>query len=229
MVIDTGRARRGELTVPQVLIASNGSVIAQYHRDPSFRALIEQADLIDPDGMPLVLATRVMLRRPSLERVATTDFIEDAAAAAEANGIRFYFLGAKPEVAARARARLLEKFPRLQVAGVRHGYFEAREIDGICEEIREAKTDVLWLGLGSPMQERFAIENRNKLHGLAWIRTCGGLFDHLGSDLPRAPLWVQKIGFEWLHRATLEPRRLGRRYLSTNPSAVYHLLSKTKF
>lgn len=228
MLADVERARRGALAKPQVLIASNGSVIAQYHRDPSFRALIEQADLVDPDGMPLVLATRMLLRRPSFERVATTDFIADAAAAAAANGVRFYFLGAKPGIAERARARLIAQFPDLQVVGARHGYFDAREVDGICEDIRASNADVLWLGLGSPLQERFAIHNREKLRGLAWIRTCGGMFDHLGADVPRAPMWMQRIGFEWLHRATLEPRRLGLRYLSTNPSAVYHLLSKTR-
>lgn len=227
MADDVRRARQGELGNPNIVIASNGSVIAWYHRRPSFRVLVQQADLVDPDGMSLVLATRLLWREPLAERVATTDFILDASAKAAQAGIRFYFLGARPGVAARAAERLKERFPGLEIVGTRHGYFDEGEVPALCDEVRNSGADVLWLGLGSPRQEAFAVANRARLAGLGWIRTCGGLFDHYGADVPRAPRWVQDIGFEWLHRMVLEPQRLGLRYMSTNPAAIFHLLTKT--
>lgn len=228
MVRDALAARAGDLKQPRVVVASNGSVIAGYHRQPAFRSLIDQADLIDPDGMSLVLTTRLLWRRPLGERVATTDFIIDACEAAEKAGLRFFFLGGRPGIAARAADELRRRYPGLQIVGVRHGYFDDVEVPEICAEIRASGADVLWLGLGSPRQEAFAIANRAQLAGLGWIRTCGGLFDHLGAGVRRAPLWLQNAGLEWLHRAMLEPRRLGGRYLVTNPAALFHLMTKSR-
>ncbi|MFW2831123.1 WecB/TagA/CpsF family glycosyltransferase [Sphingomonas sp. ID0503] len=228
MIEDVAKARAGELAAPKVVIASNGAVIAAYHRDRSFRALVDSTDIIDPDGQSLVFATRLFWREPLTERVATTDFIIDAAAAAEREGVRFYFLGAKPGIAARAAERLQSQFPALQIVGVEHGYFDPKDMDALCARIRASGADVLWLGLGSPLQEAFALAHKEQLRGLAWIRTCGGMFDHQAGTIPRAPMWMQKAGLEWLFRALHEPGRLGWRYTSTNPSAVYHLLTKTR-
>ncbi len=228
MVLDSFHARMKRDILPKVVIASNGSVIARYHREPAFRALVDQADLIDPDGMPLVLMTKLLWKRPLMERVATTDFIHDAADAAAAMGLRFYFLGGKPGIAAIAAERIREQHPGLEIVGTRDGYFSDDMADDICDEIVAAGTDVLWLGLGSPRQEEFAIRYRERLAGVAWIRTCGGLFDHKAGSYKRAPSWMQSAGLEWLHRAALEPSRLGVRYLLTNPPAFYHLLTKTR-
>lgn len=227
MLRDFALARSGLLALPKVVVASNGASIAAYHRDAAFRDLLRQADLIDADGMPLVMASRLLCGKPLAERVATTDFIHDAAAAAAAHGVRFYFLGAAAGVAEQAADRLRAFYPALQIVGVRHGYFAREDEDEICAEIRARGTDVLWVGLGTPRQEAFAIRNRPLLAGLTWVRTCGGMFDHCSGRFPRAPVWMQNIGFEWLFRAALEPTRLGRRYLFTNPSALYHLVTKT--
>lgn len=228
MVIDCGAARGGMLERPRVLIASNGSVIARYHSDPHFRTDVERADVVDPDGMPLVLASRLLCRRmPLVERIATTDFIHDASAAAAEAGVRFYFLGGKAGVAEAAARKLVEKYPGLQIVRTRHGYFSPQDENEICVDILACKTDVLWIGIGSPFQEALAIRLREKLPGVAWIRTCGGLFDHVSEAVPRARPWMQTMGLEWLHRMAIEPRRLAWRYLTTNPVAVFHLLTKT--
>ena len=228
MLADVLRARAGGLPVPKVVVSSNGLVISSYHRDRAFRALVDQADIVDVDGMPLVFATKLFWRRSLSQRVATTDFIRDAAAAAAAAGVRFYFLGGKPGVGEIAARNLQRAFPALEIVGIRDGYFAEGEEADICREIVASGADVLWLGLGSPKQERFAIRHRERLAGLAWIKTCGGLFDHVSASVPRAPGWMQAAGLEWLYRAILEPRRLGLRYLRTNPQAVYHLLTKTR-
>lgn len=227
MVRDTRAARAGELAVPRVVISSNGMVIARYHADPGFRALVEAADIVDVDGMPLVFASKLLCRHPVRERVATTDFVRDAAEQAVREGVRFFFLGAQPGVAADAARNLKEAYPGLQIVGVRDGYFAPDEEEALCEQIRGSGADVLWLGLGSPYQERFALRNKARLAGLAWIRTCGGLFDFYALRVPRAPNWMQQTGFEWLYRTIQEPRRLAGRYFRTNPTALYHLLTKT--
>ena len=177
--------------------------------------------------MPIVFASRLLCKNEIPERVATTDFVLTAAEAAVAHGTRFYFLGGKPGVAEEAASNLRALFPALQIVGIRNGYFSADEVDAICKDIREAGTDVLWVGMGSPRQEEFAVANMRKLSGVAWVRTCGGLFDHYVSTARRAPLWMQRWGLEWVHRARLEPFRLGLRYLWTNPVALFFLLTKT--
>ncbi|MFD1949572.1 WecB/TagA/CpsF family glycosyltransferase [Sphingomonas arantia] len=228
MVADTARAHRGELAVPRIVTSLNGHILAKYHADPAFRAIFDEADLVDVDGMPLVFATRLLCREPLRERVATTDFIHDACAAAAPAGVRFFFLGAKPGVAERAADAFRALYPGLIIAGTRDGYFADAEAPAIVRQIVDAGTDILWLGLGVPKQEQFAIEYRERLAGLAWIRTCGGLFDHYGGNIPRAPMWLQSAGLEWLYRAMREPARLGLRYMYTNPAALYHLLTKTR-
>lgn len=227
MVADCAAARAGDLRTPRVLMSSNGSVIARYHRDPGFREIIRQADLIDADGQPLVLASRLFTSTPLSERVATTDFIHDAAAAAASNGIRFYFLGARPGVAQTASDRLRLLHPGLQIAGSRDGYFAKEQEGDVCQEIVSLRTDVLWVGLGSPVQENFVIRNRDKLGGLGWIKTCGGLFDHHSGSVRRAPKWMQNAGLEWLYRTAKEPVRLAPRYLRTNGPALYYLATAT--
>jgi len=228
MRADVARARSGALPHPRLLTSANGSVVAAYHKEPGLRQAIDAIDLIDADGMPLVFASRMFCKRPLTERAATTDFLLDACALAAREDIRFYFLGARPGVAARAAEHLRYRFPGLKVVGTRNGYFKRADLPELCEQIREAGTDVLWLGLGTPMQEEIAVLARELLGGVAWVRTCGGLFDHYGGGVSRAPAWMQGLGLEWLYRAAREPLRLGWRYLVTNPVAVYYLMTRTR-
>jgi exopolysaccharide biosynthesis WecB/TagA/CpsF family protein len=224
---DCRMARAGTLAQPRIVSSSNGFVIALYHQRGELYDAFQEVDIVDADGMPLVMAARLLCEHPLKERVATTDFIHDAAAVAVRDGLNFYFLGAKPGVGERAAEHFRQRHPGLRIAGVRHGYFDRSGEPAICEEIRAARTDVLWLGLGTPAQELFAVRNRARLAGLGWIRTCGGLFDHYDGTSRRAPGWMQSAGLEWLFRAAREPGRLGVRYLRTNPVAVYHLATKT--
>lgn len=102
MLADVRAARAGELPFPRFVTSANGSVVAVYHSDPFLRSAIDRADIVDADGMPLVFASRLFCRDPLVERTATTDFVLDASQMAAREGIRFYFLGARQGVAARA-------------------------------------------------------------------------------------------------------------------------------
>jgi len=227
MVDDVARARGGTLPYPRLLTSANGSVVAAYHLDPALRRTIDAIDVVDADGMPLVFASRLFCKRPLTERAATTDFLLDAADVAARHAISFFFLGARPGVANRAAEHLRYRYPGLQVAGARNGYFKDSDLPAICRQIRDSGADVLWLGMGGGRQERIAVEAREMLGGLAWVRTCGGLFDHYGGGVSRAPEWMQTAGLEWLYRGAREPLRLGWRYLVTNPVALYYLFTRT--
>jgi exopolysaccharide biosynthesis WecB/TagA/CpsF family protein len=227
MLDDVRLARAGQMPRPRLITSANGSLVASYHADAKLRGLIDRMDLIDADGMPIVFASRLFHKRPLPERAATTDLLLDAAGVAARHKIRFFLLGARPGVAARAAEHLRYRFTGLEVAGVRNGYFDDSDLPAICRHIRDVGTDVLWLGLGSGRQEEVAIACRDLLGGLGWVRTCGGLFDHYGGGVSRAPKWMQNAGLEWLYRAAREPVRLGWRYAVTNPAAAYHLLTKT--
>ncbi|WP_407043638.1 WecB/TagA/CpsF family glycosyltransferase [Gordonia amicalis] len=180
------------------------------------------ADIVHADGMPVVLASRFTTTRLP-ERIATTDFFHDAADAGVRSGLRFYFLGGTEDQNSRVVAAVRREYPELQIAGRHHGYFEPGDLDQVCADIRTARTDVLWVALGKPRQEYWSIEARDKLYGVGWIKTCGGLYAFLAGDVNRAPAWMQAAGLEWLYRMIEDPKRLAKRYATTNPLAIYQI------
>lgn len=216
MLEDCARPRRR----PRLLSSANGHVVSRYHSEPHFRELMDRMDAIDADGMPLVLASRLLHATPLPERVSTTDFFHDAAIAAENAGLSFFLLGGTSAENERALARTRERYPRLAIDG-RHGYFLSDDEPNLLDEITEFRPHVLWIGLGVPKEQEFAIRHADRLKGIAWIKTCGGLINFLSGQNRRAPTWMQQIGLEWVFRMSLEPRRLGRRYLVTSPHAIY--------
>lgn len=211
-----------------VVFSANGQVVALSRRDRSYRDLLRQADAIDADGQPMVIASRIFLRDPLPERTATTDLFHDAAQAACRHGLRFYLLGATAENIEIAVAAISRRYPALQIAGWRNGYFAEADEAAICADIVAASTDVLWVGLGVPRQEAFVVRNRHRLRGVGWVKTCGGLFDYFHPSSRRAPLWMQKAGLEWLFRAAREPKKYLWRYATTNGAALWLLLTRTR-
>jgi len=209
---------------PRLVFSSHGQGNSLAATDRAFAAAMAEADLIHADGMSVVMASKLFAGVPLPERVATTDFFHDAAAAAQAAGLRFFFLGADEALNAAACAAAQRAYPDLSIAGRHHGYFGREQDDDICRMIVDCGTDVLWLALGKPKQEFWAVENRSRLAGVGWIKTCGGLYGFLAGRTPRAPPWMQKAGLEWAYRAMQEPSRLGPRYAATNPHALWRMM-----
>jgi exopolysaccharide biosynthesis WecB/TagA/CpsF family protein len=110
--------------------------------------------------------------------------------------------------------------------GRRHGYFSQADEAEICEDINRLGADIVWVGLGIPLEQAFCVRNKHRLD-VGWMVTAGGCFNYVTGHYRRAPLWMQKIGFEWLHRLWREPRRLLWRYAFTNPHALFLLLTRT--
>lgn len=211
----------------KVVTTANGQVVSLFAVDKAYREAVLAADHIAADGMSVVHASR--RTSTSLpERVSTTDWFHDAARAAVEHGLKFYMLGATEEVNQRAVARAQALHPGLQVVGSRNGYFKDADIEQIAADIAASKADILWLAIGNPRQAIVAQEFKRLLPELTWVRTCGGLFDFLAGERPRAPLILQNMGLEWAWRVAMEPRRLLWRYLSTNVHSSYLMAMHTR-
>ncbi|OWW04832.1 UDP-hexose transferase [Rhizobium sp. R72] len=216
--------RRGAGGRPFYSTSANGQVIALCEYDANFRLMTREADQIHADGMSVVLFSKLSSAEPLPERVATTDLVHAVAERAAQAGVSFYFLGASEEVNAQAVENMSKTYPGLRFAGRHNGYFDRAEEEAVVQAINAAAPDILWIGFGIPLEQQFVVRNINKLHNVGLIKTSGGLFDFLAGSKRRAPGWMQKIGLEWLYRMFLEPRRLARRYLTTNPVAIYAML-----
>ena len=188
--------------------------------DPTFHAVMQSADLVTSDGMPLVWALR-LLGAPEATRVYGPDLTLVVCAWAAANGIPVGFYGSAPVVVERLTANLRRRFPPLQI-GYQHSppYRRLTEVERNAElrAIRGSGVRVLFVGLGCPKQERWMAERRDELDVV--MLGVGAAFDYLAGTLPQPPAWMQRAGLEWLFRLLIEPRRLWRRYLRNNPRFV---------
>ncbi|MEU4653996.1 WecB/TagA/CpsF family glycosyltransferase [Streptomyces sp. NPDC023723] len=199
----------------------NAAKLVNMRRDPRLAAAVTGCDLVLADGQAVVWAARV-LRAPLPERVAGIDLFLRLLAEAETAGIPVYFLGARPQVLQEMLRRVAVRFPALKVAGHRDGYFEDSEQESIAESIAESGAHLLFLGMTSPKKEIFTASHGART-GARVVHGVGGSFDILAGVTRRAPESWQRRGLEWLYRALQEPRRLGRRYLTTN--AVFVLMT----
>lgn len=228
LMVDLATARRNEGRPALVFTSANGQVLSMCEASSDIRALFLACDLINADGMPLVFASQWLSDRKLPERVATTDLVYEVAELAQERGVSFYLLGAAADVIQQATEHLQRLYPRLAIVGHRHGYFSAEEEADVVAAINAVRPDILWLGLGVPAEQRFALRHREHLRGVGLIKTSGGLFDFLSGKNRRAPEWMQAAGLEWVFRILLEPRRLLGRYMRTNPHALFLLLTKTR-
>jgi exopolysaccharide biosynthesis WecB/TagA/CpsF family protein len=226
MVKECREARAFEHSAPKLVFHANGQTISRAARDVEFRRLHDIADHVHADGQPLVFATRFLVWSCIPERSSVTDFFHDAAAAARESGLRFYLLGSTEEDNAACAQIMRERYPGLVIAGRRHGYFRPEEEESICDDINAAVADVVWVGLGIPLQEAFCVRNRHRIKA-GWLVAAGGCFNYVSGSYRRAPVWMQRTGLEWLHRLWREPGRLFLRYTITNPHALYLLLTRT--
>jgi N-acetylglucosaminyldiphosphoundecaprenol N-acetyl-beta-D-mannosaminyltransferase len=192
----------------------NAAKLVALHGDSELRAAIEACGLVTADGQSVVWASR-LLGGNAPERVAGIDLMQRLCAAADEKGYRIYILGARREVLDAALAQLRQRYPRLTVAGSRDGYYDDSEAAAVCEEIRAARADILFVAMSSPRKEYFLGEQGPDL-GVPFAMGVGGSVDVIAGVTRRAPRLLQRLGLEWAYRLAQEPRRLGRRYLGTN-------------
>jgi N-acetylglucosaminyldiphosphoundecaprenol N-acetyl-beta-D-mannosaminyltransferase len=199
---------------PMMHVALNVAKLVNMRFDPILANDVRSGDLIGIDGMGIILAAR-LLGINVKERVAGIDLFESVLAACATDGFRPFFLGATPEIIARAVAAVREDYPTIEFAGYRDGYFKQDQENAVVEEIRNSGADCLFIGMPTPRKERFLAAHRVNL-GVSFVMGVGGSFDVIAGHVERAPAWVQDSGFEWLYRVYQEPRRMWWRYLRTN-------------
>lgn len=156
-------------------------------------------------------------------RVTGVDLIAAVLGVCEREGFRPYFLGATQSGLDELVARVRREHPEKEISGSRNGYFSPDEEAGIVADIRASGADCLFVGISSPIKERFLNRNRNEL-GVPLQIGVGGAFDVLSGRLRRAPKLMQQSGLEWLFRLLQEPRRLAGRYIVSNAKFASMLL-----
>ena len=193
----------------------HGLVTAQ--RVPAVRSALNRAGLATMDGMPLVwLCRRAGFAQAS--RVCGPDLLEAMCARSPKQGHRHFFYGSSSQVVQQLVSRLSQRFPGLVVAGYRSPPFRpltAEEDAADVAAINEARPDFVWVGMGMPKQEKWMASHVGRIHATALLGV-GAAFDFHAGTKPRAPLWIQRSGFEWLFRLISEPRRLAHRYIIDN-------------
>ena len=210
---------------PKLMFSVNGQGVSLLATDPEFLPSMLRADYLHADGQSIVFASRLLTKRPILERSATTDLFHDIARVAEDNNLSFFVLGGTRDINPKAVRAIQRLYPKIRIVGNRHGFESDKRV--YLEAIRKSRPDIVWLAFGKPKQEYLAEWLANHLTGVTLIKPCGGLYEFLTdtSGNKRAPELMQRLGLEWLHRAWLEPRRLLWRYLSTSAIAITMILS----
>ena len=195
-------------------VALNVAKLVNLRRDPELRADVFAADIVGIDGMGIVMGARLFgIAVP--ERVAGVDLMMRILQLCAERGFRPYLLGAQPDVLAAAVAELGKRHPNLKIAGYQHGYFSAAEERAVVTAIHDSGADCLFVAMPTPRKERFMAAHRGDL-GVPFVMGVGGSIDVLAGHVQRAPEAWQRSGFEWLYRTLQEPRRMWRRYLTTN-------------
>ena len=192
--------------------------LTEARRDPALRRIYNEAWLTTPDGMPLVWLAHHS-GHVEVERVYGPDLMLAVCDAGRARGMRHYLFGGAPGVAEQLGARLEARFPGVEIVGTftpPYRPLEPVEFKRFQEDVRLSRPDVIWVGLGTPKQERFMAAHWRELDAGVLIGV-GAAFDFHSGRVPQAPRWMQRSGFEWLFRLATEPRRLGPRYVTTNP------------
>jgi N-acetylglucosaminyldiphosphoundecaprenol N-acetyl-beta-D-mannosaminyltransferase len=197
----------------------NASHLCMMRRDPQLALACRAGDLIVADGMSVVWALRASGQQAP-ERVAGVDLMARLLTAAAENQLRVYFLGAKSEVVTALVERSRAQHPGLEIAGFRDGYFRPEDHLSIVEEIRASGAHMLFVGMPTPFKETWCERHRQRLQ-VPVIVGVGGSFDVLAGFIKRAPSRMQSLGLEWFWRLLMEPRKLWKRYLTTNSEFIW--------
>jgi N-acetylglucosaminyldiphosphoundecaprenol N-acetyl-beta-D-mannosaminyltransferase len=211
-------AKRG---VGKVVCIANVHMLVEAYRNPIFAKVMRAADLVTPDGMPLVWMLKLM-GFTRQDRVAGLDVIVAVCKQAAEQNISVFFLGSQSTILELMKKRLEQEFPDLKIAGMEPLPFRplTRDEDAaIAQKLNDSQAGVVFVSLGCPKQEVWMHEHKNQIHAV--MIGLGGAFPVYAGIHKRAPKVVRSLGFEWLYRLIQEPRRLWGRYSNTIPIFVW--------
>lgn len=204
------------------------STMVDARKDPAYRAVVNAAAMVTPDGAPVAWLGRWQGYK-EVSRTYGPDLMLKVCNEGRSIGFRHFFYGATGLVCDRLERNLKTKFPGIVVAGkIAPAYMKQAEVlaADVIKEINAAKPDILWVGLGSPKQDFWMSLNRSMLEVPVMIGI-GAAFDFHADVKPQAPRWMRACALEWLFRLCCEPRRLWKRYLVGNSLFIYWLVKES--
>ncbi|MEL6162790.1 MAG: WecB/TagA/CpsF family glycosyltransferase [Cyanobacteria bacterium J06628_3] len=194
---------------------------------PWYKDFINRSDLVFCDGFGVLMGAKLCgCGVKSEHRMTCPDYIENLAVSCERNNVSLYLLAGKPGVVDKAVAKLKIIAPNLKVKG-HHGYFHKSGIENeyVVNEINQFKPDILYVGFGMPLQERWIIDNFDSINAKVFL-PLGACLDFYTGAVYRGPRWMTNRGLEWLSRMFTEPKRLWQRYVVGNPLFFYRLIKE---
>jgi len=203
---------------PRIIGTINAALLVMAREDKQLGMALHGSDLLLADGMPVLWIARA-LGAGSAQRVTGVDLMDELLRVADRERLRLFFLGASPGVLQALIRKVAEAHAGAVITGARDGYFPREQGLEVVREVRDSGADILFVGMPSPFKEVWCHEHRAAL-GTPVILPVGGAFDVLSGFIRRAPRPLQACGLEWLWRLMMDPRRLWRRYLETNPAFV---------
>ena len=199
---------------PLHLIGVNADKLNEIAKNDRLCGIVNNCGIINADGASVILASKY-LKKPLPERVAGIDLMQDLIWLSEEKGYRVYLLGARQEVVEKTAETLRQQHPKLQIVGVRNGYFKQEDWPAVSQELKNAEPDFVFVGITSPLKEYLVEFLQADGHRCVFMGV-GGSFDVISGNISRAPKWVQKINMEWMYRLLQEPKRLFKRYFVGN-------------
>lgn len=217
----------------QYICFSNVHTSVMGRESEEYRNVLNSAAICFPDGKPIATLEQKK-GYADAERVAGPDFMEHMFRASESfvrdsKKVAHYFYGASPETIEVLKKNLHDRYPDMNVVGMYSPPFRAlseEEDAEIVEMINNSGADILWVGLGAPKQEKWMLAHKNKINAV--MMGVGAGFDFHAGTIKRAPLWIQKIGLEWLFRLFQDPGRLFKRYFVTNVKFIWYLMFSSR-
>jgi N-acetylglucosaminyldiphosphoundecaprenol N-acetyl-beta-D-mannosaminyltransferase len=206
---------------PRKIFTPNVALLIWSRKDRFLRNVYRSCDIVTVDGMAIYYALH-LIGTPVKESLSASLMFFPLLGLAQERGWGVYLLGAKEPVLQAAVRNLKQRFPSLRIVGARNGYFDADNPSDVVCDIRRAAPDILLLGMSTPMKERFAAEHLEEMNVPVTLGV-GGMFDIAAGLAKFAPRWIRILCLEWLYRLVQEPRRMWRRYLTTNVAFLWLL------
>lgn len=216
----------GSKRLPTYACFSNVHMTIEAHKSSSFKEMVNRANFVFADGMPLVFALRLLFGIRQ-DRIAGMDFTASILKGCEEKGLSVFLYGSTPETLDAFQAQIKKNYPKLKLAGMISPPFRALsedEANSMIEEINNAGTNIVLVGLGCPKQEIWMAKNSASIN--ACLLGVGGAFGIYAGTAKRAPVWMRSVGLEWFFRLLQEPSRLFKRYLVTNSQFIYLFLKQ---
>jgi len=193
-------------STPNLIVTPNPEIIVASQNDSELKKIINSADLRLPDGISMVVVSRI-LGTPLKERVTGIDLMLKIVELCGKHRKKIFLLGGKPGIAEEAAAKLVQRFPGVNIVGTHNGYFS--EHSEVIKAVKDTKPDVLFIGIGAGRQEKWLKRHLMEL-GVGIGMGIGGSLDVISGHKKRAPAWIQKMYIEWLYRLFTEPDRWKR-------------------